>query len=128
MPLDWTSAYADLHAQGEATFPPACLRYVLDGVLAEARAGARDGGDGHVTPARIVARFRARAQRDFGALLPEVLEGWNLTTPAELGEAVRLLARQGLLTLSPEDTPEAFAEDARPLAARETEAGEAGNA
>jgi uncharacterized repeat protein (TIGR04138 family) len=120
MPLDWSSAYADMHAKGEALRPPACLHYVLEGV----HRAARESGapDGTLTPDEIIAGFRARARRDFGPLLHDVLEDWGLRSPAELGEAVLLLGRFGLLTLSPGDTPEAFAADARPLAAAEAEA------
>jgi len=119
MPLDWSSAYAAMHAKGEAFFPPACLHYVLEGVL-EAHKAAResfpaDAADGSLTPDQIVTTFRTRARRDFGPLLPEVLGDWGMTSPAALGEAVLLLGRFGLLSLSPSDTPEAFAADARPL-------------
>jgi uncharacterized repeat protein (TIGR04138 family) len=109
---DWTSAYARLHAAGEAAFPPACLYYVLECV----RRAARTKG-ASLTPAEIVMSFRTGARTDFGPLLPEVLADWGLESPGDLGRAVLLLGRTGALSLSPSDTPEAFAEDTRPLAA-----------
>jgi uncharacterized repeat protein (TIGR04138 family) len=102
--LEWKSVYASMHAQNEAAFPPAGLHYVLQLSRGLYRAHSRD-----VAPAELLEEFRKQTRRDFGPLLPTVLEDWGLKGSENLGKAVSLLGRYGCLTLEPGDTVEAFA-------------------
>jgi len=111
MAVDWKSAYAEMHAAGEAAFPPAAL---LDVLQLCRRLFQERGGQG-VAPADIVAAFRAQTRRDFGPLLGAVLEDWRLQSPEALGRAVLLLAKYHCLTLSPTDTLAAFAAHPEPF-------------
>jgi uncharacterized repeat protein (TIGR04138 family) len=108
MALDWKSAYAAMHRDGEAAFPPAALYYILEVV----RNGARENtpsGPHILTPEKMITTFRDKARADFGPLVREVLEEWRLRTPVDLGRAVILLGRYRCLSLAPSDTTEAFA-------------------
>ena len=107
----WSSAYAAMHRDGEAAFPPAAMRYVLE----LARGESRKAG-GPLAPSDMIAAFRRSARADFGALTPEVLEHWDLRTPEALGRAVETLARYGCLSLDEGDSPETFAADSRSFA------------
>lgn len=112
----WTSAYAAMHRDGAAAFPPACLHYVLDLVRAESgRRGEPGTSVGPLTPTETSAAFRRAAHADFGPLVDEVLSDWRLETPAALGEAVALLGAYGCLTLDAGDSPQAFATDTVPF-------------
>jgi uncharacterized repeat protein (TIGR04138 family) len=120
MSTRWTSAYAAMHRDGAAAFPPACLHYVLDLVRAEsARRGPGTGGSGMsggpLTPTETSAAFRRATRADFGPLVDDVLADWKLETPAALGEAVALLGAYGCLTLEAGDSPQAFATDTVPF-------------
>lgn len=106
----WKTAYAAMHQDGAADFPPACLHYVLDMV----RGAARDG-EGSLTPAATIAAFRRSTRADFGPLADEVLADWEMRTPENLGRAVTLLGRYGCLALDAGDTAENFAADTLPL-------------
>ena len=116
--LDWKSVYAAIHRDGEAAFPPAALHYVLQFV--RKRAGTNPGQlpPSPLTPEAIVTTFRITVHNDFGPLTREVLDGWNLRTPGELGRAVLLLGRYRCLSLEPSDTLEAFEADDREFAPR----------
>ncbi len=104
MPLDWKTVYASMHARNEATFPPAALHYIL-----QLSRRLYDAHHRAVTPAELCGEFHGTTLRDFGALLPCVLEDWGLNSAEDLGRAVALLGRYGCLTLEPTDTVEAFA-------------------
>jgi uncharacterized repeat protein (TIGR04138 family) len=110
----WTSAYAAMHRNGAAEFPPAALRYVLELTRNESRRM-----EAPLAPVDIVTTFRKSARADFGPLLPDVLEHWELRTPEALGRAVDALGRYGCLTLDAGDGADAFAADALPLAEAE---------
>jgi uncharacterized repeat protein (TIGR04138 family) len=107
----WKAAYAAMHRDGGAEFPPAAMRYVLEIARGESRKAQAP-----LSPADLVAAFRRAARADFGPLLPEVLEHWDLRAPASLGRAVEALGRYGCLSLDEADTVAAFASDTLPLA------------
>ncbi len=111
MSLAWKDAYAAMHRDGAADFPPAGLLYVLELTRAESR---RQGTA--LSPVEFVAAFRRAARGDFGPFLPRVLADWGLLLPEDLGRAVMLLGRHGCLSLGAEDSLEAFAADDLPLA------------
>jgi uncharacterized repeat protein (TIGR04138 family) len=116
MSTGWKSAYAAMHRDGAAAFPPACLHYVLELVRTESgRRGGSGTSDSALTPADTSAAFRRAARADFGPLVDDVLKDWNLETPAALGEAVALLGAYGCLTLDAGDSPQAFATDTVPF-------------
>jgi uncharacterized repeat protein (TIGR04138 family) len=106
----WKTAYAAMHRDGVAAFPPGALRYVLD--LARGEAGKAGGS---LSPAETIAAFRKSARADFGPFLADVLDQWNLRTPEALGRAVETLARYGCLSLDAGDDAAAFAADSTPL-------------
>lgn len=106
----WSAAYARLHREGLAEFPPACLYYVLELVRHVSRT------DGPPDPAALIAAFRAATRRDFGPLRDDVLADWALTRPADLGRAVALLGHVGCLVLEAGDDPARYAADPRPFA------------
>lgn len=107
----WKSAYAAMHREGAAAFPPAALRYVLDLTRHESRRTSAP-----LAPAGLVSAFRKSARADFGPFLSEVLGRWELRTPEALGRAVNLLGRYGCLSLDAGDDAAAFAADSRPFA------------
>lgn len=116
MSTGWKTAYAAMHRDGAAVFPPACLHYVLELIRAESgRQGGSGRSEGSLTPADTSAAFRRAAHADFGPLAGEVLNDWKLETPAALGEAVALLGAYGCLTLDAGDSPQAFATDTVPF-------------
>jgi uncharacterized repeat protein (TIGR04138 family) len=115
MARDWKSAYAEMHRDGAAVFPPAGLAYVLQTV--RRAASVRIPEAPALTPEEIITTFRTGARADFGPLLPQVLRGWNLDAPEDLGRAVLLLGRYECLSLEDTDTLEAFSADIRPFAA-----------
>lgn len=106
----WKAAYAAMHRDGAAAFPPACLHYVLETV----RAACGSDADPR-SPADVTAAFRDAARRDFGPLARDVLADWGLTTPGDLGRAVALLGDYGCLSLGDDERADAFAADDAPL-------------
>jgi uncharacterized repeat protein (TIGR04138 family) len=104
MPLDWKTAYASMHTEHRAAFPPAGLHYVLQLNRKLFNAHHRT-----ITPAELWQEFGKHTRRDFGPLVAQVLSDWKLGTPEDLGNAVVLLGSYGCLTLEPTDTVEAFA-------------------
>jgi uncharacterized repeat protein (TIGR04138 family) len=68
-----------------------------------------------LAPPEMVTASWTAARADFGPLLPNVLEHWELRTPEALGRAVDALGRYGCLTLEAGDGMDAFAADALPL-------------
>jgi uncharacterized repeat protein (TIGR04138 family) len=111
----WKEAYAAMHRDGAAAFPPACLHYVLGMVRHSARQEHGSGGSPSLSPSGTVAAFRRAVRADFGPLAGEVLKDWALLTPGDLGRAVDLLGRYGCLSLDAGDSPEAFATDTVPF-------------
>jgi uncharacterized repeat protein (TIGR04138 family) len=111
--LDWKTAYAEMHAKGEADFPPACLHYLLQ----LNRMAFRNQSGRALTPAELVEAFRKQTRRDFGPLQGKVCEDWGMRGPADLGRAILLMGRYGCLSLDSSDTVESFAMDARPFGA-----------
>lgn len=116
MTRNFVEAYATAHRAGDATFPPACLRFVHDAV----RTAARHLNDGHgdgaasLSPAETVRVLADAARREFGPLDAVVRAEWGLLDGADAGRAVRLLSDCGALTLAPGDTEDAFAAVAWP--------------
>jgi uncharacterized repeat protein (TIGR04138 family) len=109
VPDSWTHAYAHLHRHGEAHFPPACLYYVQTVV----RQAAAHTGPTHasLSPAMVIEAFRAATRADFGPLRDDVLAQWGLREPRDLGLAVNLLGRAGVLTVDEGDAPEIYTAD-----------------
>lgn len=114
MSAAWKEAYAAMHNDGRAAFPPACLHYVLERVR---RAGREHAGG--LPPDAIIADFRRAVRADFGPLFREVLEDWELRDPADLGRAVTLLGNYHCIQLDSGDTPEHFATDTVPFSKEE---------
>ncbi len=144
-PVPWKEAYARLHRDGRADFPPACLRYVEnvvrqtastpsplppspaanppgsgssdDIVTHDAEDGSHDDGSAtrSLTPATVIAAFREATQRDFGPLREDVLRHWGMRTPFDLGRAVTLLGRVDRLLLDEGDDPFRYAKDTVPF-------------
>jgi len=106
---DWKTAYAEMHARGEAEFPPAGLHYLLEII----RNSARERGEKHLASGEFSEYFRKRIRNDFGPLTNSVLREWGLAHPKDLGRALNLLGRHGCLKLDDSDTPESFAMDSR---------------
>jgi hypothetical protein len=132
VPEGWTEAYASLHRDGVAHFPPACLHYVLNIVRQASFVwGERDPVEiedlagpemapvrptpRSVPPAAVIKAFRSAIRNDFGALRDEVLEDWGLRTPADLGLAITLLGQAGALTLEEGDGPAFYSPDVIPF-------------
>lgn len=115
----WSAAYARLHREGLAEFPPACLHYVLELVR---RVSHEEGPPG---PAALTAAFRAATRDDFGPLRRDVLDEWGVRRPAALGRAVALLGHAGCLILDEEDAPAFYAADARAFTEDDAGIGEA---
>ena len=107
MAIDWKSAYASLQKSAEAEFPPACLHYLLQVLRTVQPANAEK----KTTPMELTSHFRRQSRKDFGPLLPMVLQEWRMAGPAEFGRGMVLLGRMGCLNLEPSDTLESFIGD-----------------
>jgi|GEM_PF-4291659 len=114
LPEGWLNAYARLHREGLAEFPPAALHYVLN-VVRQAGSEAESLHTGSLGPAAVSAAFRAATRADFGPLRSFVLEDWGLLTPGDLGRAISRLGHAGCLTLDDGDAPEYYALDENPF-------------
>lgn len=96
MPGDLRAAHLAMLRQGKERFSPAGLEYLYRLLQRSAfhGEGYRDLG-----AAEICGSFRRAAADDFGPFADRAMAGFGITTGAELGEAVFLLARHGCLAL-----------------------------
>lgn len=62
----------------------------------------------HLTAKELVDALLEYAGKEYGLLAGRVLSEWGLTSPADVGRIVYKLIDAGVLSASPEDSPEDF--------------------
>ncbi len=62
----------------------------------------------HVSAFELLGGVRDFAREEFGVLSYEVLHEWGIRSASDVGRIVYLLIGSGLLSASPEDSPEDF--------------------
>ncbi len=62
----------------------------------------------HVTAAELLTSLRDYAFREYGVISPQVLKDLGIDDAADVGKLVYLMIEVGLLSSSPEDSPEDF--------------------
>ncbi|MBO5689572.1 MAG: hypothetical protein J6S73_06540 [Lentisphaeria bacterium] len=62
----------------------------------------------HLTAGELVEALLEYAEKEYGLLAGRVLSEWGLTAPADIGRIVYKLIEAGVLSASPDDSPEDF--------------------
>ena len=62
----------------------------------------------HLTAGELVEALLEYAGKEYGLLAGQVLTEWGLTSPADVGRIVYKLIEAGVLSASPDDSPEDF--------------------
>lgn len=106
MPGDLRAAHASMLRGGQDRFSPAGLEYLLRLLQRSAFQGE---GFRDVGAAEACDRFRRAVADDFGPFAARALSGFGITTGADLGRAVFLLASHGCMTLREGETLDEYA-------------------
>jgi uncharacterized repeat protein (TIGR04138 family) len=83
------------------------LREVLD-LTVERLAGAKGRNGNHVTAHELLLGFRDHALKEFGPMVPSVLDSWGISRCGDVGEMVFQLIESGIFGKSDTDRLEDF--------------------
>ncbi|MBP7948329.1 MAG: hypothetical protein KA004_01650 [Verrucomicrobiales bacterium] len=106
--IDFDSAVEKI-TQRDTRYAPEAFALVRDALDEISRKSATSQGEvTHVRGPELAEGFRQHALRQFGPMVPTLLEMWGMRCTRDIGEVVFLLIGAGVFSRSPEDKLEDF--------------------
>jgi uncharacterized repeat protein (TIGR04138 family) len=109
--IDFDHAVSSILAR-DGRYAPEAFSLVRDSLNNTFQAAAKAQGSepGHLRGPEILLGFRDHAVKQFGPMVPTILEEWGIRCTRDVGEIVFLLIEEGVYACSPEDRIEDFAD------------------
>ncbi|HLB32601.1 MAG: hypothetical protein A3F67_05465 [Verrucomicrobia bacterium RIFCSPHIGHO2_12_FULL_41_10] len=85
------------------------LRDVLNFVIKRRRKSRKENISSHVSPVELLEGFRLQLLKEFGPMVPTVLDYWGIKDSSDVGQVVFHLVEAGVLGKTANDTLDSFA-------------------